>query len=284
MELIPYGLYIDLPSEKYYSDPGLSNSKLGLLKKSPSTFLYYESRSIPETPALIFGRNLHLALLEPKKFESDVIAIECSSRTTNLYKNAVEENPGKIIITSGEWEQINDIVCAINSHSLAHEYITLPGNLREASMFYERSGIRMKSRLDILNIDDGLIIDVKTTLDAEESSFDDAVARYGYYRQCAVYMAACEALGIHINKFVLIAVEKSNPIGIGVYDLEPYFLEIGRYEACELIEQYKHCKETRSWPSYNNNELRTLKVPYWLKKRFEDKLFQKEIVEKSLEV
>ena len=282
MTLFPNGLYLDLEDYKYRNDPGLSNSKLSLMAKSPAHFLYYESRSTPETPAMVFGRNLHMAVLEPKRFERDVMMVNVKGRNTVTFKEAAVENAGKTLITSSEWEMINEISCVINKHSLAHELITNHYNLREASVFYDHLGVRMKSRFDVLNTEDGFALDLKTCESAAPHAFSSSISTYGYYRQASLYIESCAILGIPVKEFIFIAVEKTEPLGVGVYRIDKEWLEIGKREIRSLIEQYKLCRETRSWPSYTDDEVMVLECPRWLSKRDENRTMKLDAVELNI--
>jgi PDDEXK-like domain of unknown function (DUF3799) len=76
-ESIKPGFYQNISSTDYHNGPGISNTGLTLLARSP---LHYWSEYIDpnrttrkETPALRLGTAIHCALLEPDRFESDYV-------------------------------------------------------------------------------------------------------------------------------------------------------------------------------------------------------------------
>lgn len=70
------GIYFGLPFEEYAQDWSLGSSDLVNLLISPTTY-YWHSRANPrrrersDTPALIYGRAIHKAVLEPHRFDDE---------------------------------------------------------------------------------------------------------------------------------------------------------------------------------------------------------------------
>jgi exodeoxyribonuclease VIII len=67
--------------------------------------------------------------------------------------------------------------------------------------------------------------------------------------------------------FVFICVEKKPPYAVGVYILDDHALKMGRIEYEEDLERYKKCKETGEWPSYADDDIATVTLPYWYYKQ-----------------
>lgn len=70
------GIYFGMPFEEYTEDWSLGSSDLVNLLISPTNY-YWHSRANPrhkerkETPALVYGRAIHKAVLEPHRFEDE---------------------------------------------------------------------------------------------------------------------------------------------------------------------------------------------------------------------
>lgn len=256
------GLYIDLRESTYRQDPAISNSKLQLIKKSPAHFLHYAQKSIKETQAMIFGRALHMALLEPERFESEVLGVD-AGRASKSFKELINVNKSNLVMTLDELQTINDMVFKINQNSTAQSLLSNHYNLREASIFFSRDDIRCKGRMDLFNRNDKFICDIKTTSDASPRGFMDSIKSYGYHQQAAFYIDGLKALGEEVDDFYFIAIEKTEPYAIGVYALDQDWVKAGRKENQRLINIYKDCVEKRQWHSYTN-QIEILECPKYL--------------------
>ena len=54
------------------------------------------------------------------------------------------------------------------------------------------------------------------------------------------------------SDIVFVAVEKTPPYGVGVYDLDPTDVERGRVENARAMKQLKWCLDNDKWPGYGN--------------------------------
>ena len=80
--------------EVYYSDYSfVTNSQLGLIKRSPATYQYYrENPSVrPVTKALNFGRAFHMCMLEHDKFKKEVVVEPDVNKRTKAGKEKYQE-------------------------------------------------------------------------------------------------------------------------------------------------------------------------------------------------
>lgn len=68
MSLIPLGIHIGLPADRYHEDPGLGSGSLKEIARSPTEFQYKRLHvEDADTDALVWGRMIHLRVLEGKK-------------------------------------------------------------------------------------------------------------------------------------------------------------------------------------------------------------------------
>jgi hypothetical protein len=93
----------------------------------------------------------------------------------------------------------------------------------------EINGVKWKGKADIINHDDKLIVDLKTTSDLD--AFRWSAGKYNYDSQAYIYQ--------HIFGYdmVFIAVDKQTH-QIGIFDCSPQFLERGREKVMKAIEAY----------------------------------------------
>src|SRR5690606_28335140 len=119
-----------------------------------------------------------------------------------------------------------------------------------------------KGRFDIVNRRLRLLADLKTTTDASPRSFRRDIYRYFYYGQAGHYLSGARALGIDVDAFLIIAVEKKPPYGVAVYSLKGEALVAAIDELNTLKAIYAECMETGHWPSYST-EIEEITLPGW---------------------
>ena len=70
------------------------------------------------------------------------------------------------------------------------------------------------------------------------------------------------ANGLFIPDFTFIAVEKTYPYAVAIYQLDAQALERGRELYRRDLAIYKHCLEMDDWPGYPE-EVQVLSLPAW---------------------
>ena len=166
--------------EHYYGDFGkqyLSNSDIGTLLTNP---LALGQPSTP-SPAFLVGGYFHTAILEPDKLKKFKI-IEASTRNTKAYK---EISGGELCLLQHEVDKIYSMTEKVLENDICRELI------RGIDVEYEKPGIAelegtmWKGKADIVNHDDKLVIDLKTTSDI--NSFRRSAYRWNYDSQAYIY-------------------------------------------------------------------------------------------------
>lgn len=253
---------IRIPNNEYHSRPEISKSGLDQIDRSPAHFQAYRQEPREETASLRFGTAVHAAVLEPDAFERGYIpAPEGLDRRTKAGKEAwaALESSGKTILTLSEWSAIQRIGEAVRGHRAAAELLT--EGEAELSFFSALEGVAVKCRPDWFRTD-GIVVDLKTTQDASASGFAKSVASYRYHVQHALYADLLESLGHRITAFVFVAVEKTPPYAVGVYELDPDAVVVGREAYQRNLDTYRRCLETDFWPAYSE-AIEPLSLPRW---------------------
>ncbi len=244
---------------------------LDFLHKSPAHADYSVKNKQEEDEtrrALIVGRAFHTLVLEPHLFSKQFcIAPQVDRRTREgkaVWDDFVASSYGMSVLTAGEAEMLEGMRYSILGHGRANQILSSEGDCEVTMLFkHERTGLDLKGRADFIAAN-GLIVDVKTTEDASPDGFSKSCLSYRYHVQASMYMAGYEAVtGKKPEGFVFICVEKKPPYAVGVYVLDEPSLIAGHIELEEDLEKYKLCKETNLWPSYGNNEIATVGLPYW---------------------
>lgn len=198
--------------EDYYGDFGkkfLSNSNISTLMNNPLAL----GNDIIRSNALVIGSYFHVAILEPDKLKKFKI-IDASTRNTKIYK---ELSGGEICLLQHEVDKIdimidkvleNDVCTSLIHGNTDHE---VPGIAPIKGNFW-------KGKADILNHDDKLIVDLKTTGDI--NSFAYSAKKYNYDSQAYIYKQ------IFGYDMVFLVVDKTTH-QIGLFDCSEAFYQRG---------------------------------------------------------
>ena len=210
--------------EDYYGSFGkqyLSNSDIQTLLSNPLAL--HKDRSM--SSAFLVGGYFHTAILEPDKLKKYKI-IKSSNRNTKIYK---ELSGGEMCLLQDEVDKIELMLDKINNNKICMDLI------RNANVEYETPGVtelfgnKWKGKADIINHDDKVIIDLKTTNDLD--SFRFSAKKYNYDSQAYIYS--------HLfgYEFMFIVIDK-NTHQIGLFDCLTEFLERGQYKVEKASEVY----------------------------------------------
>jgi hypothetical protein len=225
----------------YYSDfDFVTNSQLGKIAVSPAHYQHYKDNPSEreETRALIFGRAFHLCILEKDKFDELVVMEPKMDKRTKdgkaMAKEFAEENEGKLILTPVEWYSLIGMRNRIYSCNEATELLS-KGTPEDVMVWEDPdTNVLCKCKADWVNLEDGYIMDIKTTQDATPRGFRNSAYKWGYDRQSAFYS---DAFGV--KNFIFIVIEKSAPYNIGVYSCGDDFMSGGRAKYKHLLGMYK---------------------------------------------
>ena len=210
--------------ENYYGDFGkqfLSNSDIRTLLTNP---LALGEQSKP-SPAFLVGGYFHTAILEPDKLKKYKV-IQSSTRNTKHYK---EMSGGELCLLQHEVDQIELMTEKILENDVCR------GLIKGIDVEYEKPGLAelegalWKGKADIVNHDEKLIIDLKTTKDI--NAFKWSANRFNYDSQAYIYSK------LFGYEFVFIAIDKETH-QIAVIDCSPEFYESGKDKVERAVEAY----------------------------------------------
>lgn len=198
--------------EDYYGDFGkkfLSNSNISTLMNNPLAL----GNDIIRSNALVIGSYFHVAILEPDKLKKFKI-IDATTRNTKVYK---ELSGGEICLLQHEVDKIDLMIEKVLENDVCTSLIR--GNVDyEVPGITDIEGNFWKGKADILNHDDKLIVDLKTTGDI--NSFAYSAKKYNYDSQAYIYK--------HIFGYdmVFLVVDKTTH-QIGLFDCSEAFYQRG---------------------------------------------------------
>lgn len=211
----------------YYGEFGrqfLSNSDIGALLNNPRQFHVRR----PETKPLIEGRYFHTALLEPKKLDGFPM-VECSSRNTKIYKDAIEASGEEILLLKEEAEELLSLSQSMKQNLRFFESIYAPGNEFEVPGIQKVKGLEWKGKADIVMHSEGVLIDIKTSGRIDE--FKWSAKKYNYDSQCYLYQM------IFGMPLVFYVIEKETH-RLGIYTPSDDFVRGGERKVEQAVEVY----------------------------------------------
>ena len=243
----------------YHADPAVSASHLHAVASSPyhywSRFLNPDRPPSVQTAAMKLGSLTHCAVLEPDELSSRYGI--CLPRNTKAGKEMEGEMiaAGIEAVTASEMEQAMAMAGSVRSHQAAAAL--LRDGKAEQSFWWDDTptGLRCKCRPDWYT--GNTIVDLKTTTDASPKGFARSVAQWRYAIQQNHYLA-----GTFAERFVFIAVEKTYPYAVGVYELDEAAALYGEAERRNNLQTIADCRAISEWPGYGNT-IQSLSLPAW---------------------
>ena len=218
--------YYKLKEDKhYYGEYGqqfLSNSNISTLLKNPLS-LHEPQKKIP---AFLVGGYFHTAILEPHKLKSFKI-VEATNRNTKAYK---ELSGGEMCLLKSEVDNAQLLIDTVLENDVCRGLIHGVNCVFEEPNVTELFGNKWKGKADIINHDEKLIIDLKTTADIEKFRWN--AKKYNYDSQAYIYSKL-----FHGYEFLFMVIDKTTK-QIGLFDCSPQFYEQGAKKVEAASEQY----------------------------------------------
>ena len=211
--------------EHYYGDFGkkyLSNSDISTLLTNP---LALGKPSEPR-PAFLVGGYFHTAILEPDKLKKYRV-IQSSTRNTKAYK---EMSGGELCLLQHEVDTIENLSDIMLDNKVCKGLIRDSNTEYEVPAITELEGEMWKGKADIVNHNEKLVIDLKTTADI--SRFKWSASKYNYDSQAYIYSK------LFGYEMIFIVIDK-NTQQLGIFDCSPEFYAKGQDKVQRAVEAYK---------------------------------------------
>ena len=224
--------------EHYYGDYGkqfLSNSDINILLKNPK--LLHEEKQ--RTTAMVVGGYFHTAILEPDKLKRFKI-IDSSTRNTKKYK---EMSDGEICLLQHEVDKIELMTEAIMDNKICGSLIMgTDGKLNDFEVpgVTEIFGNKWKGKADIVNHEEQLVIDLKTTSDIDR--FRWSASKFNYDSQAYIYS------NLFGYEMLFMVIDKETH-QIGLFDCSPDFYKSGEEKVRKATDAYDLFFKTEDFDS-----------------------------------
>jgi len=222
--------------EDYYGDFGnqfLSNSHVGKLLKDPLN-VFKPMKSIP---AFLIGGYFHTCILEPDKIDKYKV-VKSTTRNTKAYKDVAG---GELCLLQQEVDMIELMRDKVMDNDICADLIMgTDGKLNdfEVPMITELFGNKWKGKADIVNHNEKLVIDLKTTADI--GKFQYSANKYNYDSQAYIYSK------LFGYEMLFIVIDKTTH-QIGMFDCSPKFYERGEDKVRRASEAYDLFYKTKDF-------------------------------------
>lgn len=268
---IPLGTHPRMPANRYHRrELGVvSKSALDLIERSPLHYRAWVDGELPDedTPALLFGRAFHAALLEPELFAEEFAEQpDFGDQRTPANKIAkaewLKEHPAVTTLKSDDWHSIQGMVASVRQHTLGRQL--LKEGEPELTVVWEdrETGLKCKCRADYYVPRHELVVDAKSALNASPEQFKRDIAKYRYHVQDALYRDGFSSADKMVRHFVFLAVEKTKPHAVAIYELDSDAIGRGYTAARRNIDTLSECMRTNKWPGYSES-IQSLELPPW---------------------
>ena len=211
--------------EDYYGNFGkkyLSNSDIKALLTNPLAL----GQASAMRPAFLVGGYFHTAILEPDKLKKYQV-IPSSTRNTKVYK---EMSGGELCLLQHEVDAIEKLSDTMLDNKVCSSMIRIGNTEYETPGIKEIEGEMWKGKADIINHDEKLVIDLKTTADI--TKFKWSASKYNYDSQAYIYS---ELFGYEM---IFIVIDK-NTHQLGVFDCSPEFYAKGQDKVQRAVDAYR---------------------------------------------
>jgi hypothetical protein len=271
------GIFLDVPAETYHRSPGVSHSMLKNMHPTPAHLWAYMSQKREPTPAQIIGTLVHHRVLEPDRPLPKIVVppatypapADCSAVKQKKaqpgdpldwhwsanyckawYKQQIRD--GNIVLSQAEFDTVNGCVNSIAEHPVCKTIFARGQS--EVSVFkkFSLGGTALrKARMDWVP-DGNVLVDIKSCEDASPEAFAKSILNYRYHSQAAYYLDIWNDSHDTPQKqcFIFVAVEKTAPYLVAVYDLDLKAIGQGRKLNTDDLAKYIHCVSVEQWPGY----------------------------------
>jgi hypothetical protein len=116
----------------------------------------------------------------------------------------------------------------------------------------------------------GLLVDLKTTVNADPREFGKTAYKFGYHQSAGHYQDGVLAATGELLPFTFVLVEKTAPYFVSVVQLDEEAVQAGRALNERAKRIYAECTKSGVWPGYPASE--PISLPMWASYEMDDLL------------
>lgn len=252
----------------YRREEGVNQSSLKKILESPAHYQAALKTKLIPTPAMEMGTALHCLTLDGQEaFDRQYVkkpdGINLSTKEGKEWKASLGRK--KALSEGGKDDPWGSVIGMANSLSkLAYFDPAQPDYIKhnEVSIYWEWEGVPCKARLDRVDLEAGIVLDLKTTDSVDPDLFTKKVVGLGYDFQLAAYLNAAEAAFGKPFKFLFVAVERKAPYTVALFEADEEMVAEGKRKFDKAIRLYKECEASGEWPN-KPAMIHKLSYPSW---------------------
>lgn len=181
--------------------------------------------------AMDIGTYFHAAILEPETLTEEC-AVWDGVRKGKAYEDFMQKNKGKVVITASDFEKAQALISGFKADPESMKFLS--SGEPEVSTFAKIQGLNVRVRADWLDIDRGLIMDLKSTSGSvyDPNEIKKKVDNFNYDLSAAFYMDVFNSVLAKLKKplikeFYWVFVSKDTASS-QVYKASEAMIELGR--------------------------------------------------------
>ena len=252
----------------YRREEGANQSSLKKILESPAHYQAALKNKLIPTPAMEMGTALHCRVLDGEEAFAGAYlrkpdGLSLATKEGKEWKASLGRK--KALASGGKddpWGSVEGMTNTLKQ--LAYFDPSQPDYIKynEVSIYWDWEGVRCKARLDRVDIEAGLVLDLKTTDSIEPDIFTKKVVGLGYDFQAAYYAAAAGAAFGKKFDFIFAAIERKAPYAVDLFQADEVMMAEARAKCVAALRLFKTCNETGEWPG-RPATIRSLSYPGW---------------------
>lgn len=253
---------LPLTAAQYHADPALKPSLSNsiaqiLIDQSPAHAWLKHPRLNPncepeESSRFDLGSATHMMLLE-KRVDGIVIvdAADWRTKAAKEQRDAARAN-GQFPVLRYQFEKMEAATIAarqfIDTTELAG---ILETGIIEQTLLWEDGGAYCRCKPDVLSMDKRIVLDYKSTENAEPEAFIRQIGRMSYDLQAEWYVRGVKDLTGVEPVFVMLAQEITAPYACSLVALSNAYREVGKVKVSRALAIWSKCVRDNAWPAYS---------------------------------
>lgn len=252
-KLLEYGLSENIPNKTYHTDDFFTSSTAVKLlyydiPKYEKEYIRKEKIIEGDKPAFTIGSLFHSMLLEPEMVQSDYAFFPGWDGREAGFQEFKSKNLGKTVVTMAQKMQVDRMVDSFKKHPVAMK--KLEGGKNELTLCVDLFGIPVKVRFDHINIDEGYILDLKTSgFEVDYDTFKmQGIGNLKYQVSAGLYTLAAEEYFQKPFDFYFGCSSKKN-YSTEIFKTGIATMSNGKIQSKIGLERLKYFREHGKWPT-----------------------------------
>ena len=234
-------------SEKEYRDlPYESFSSLNKILTSVAEYKHHKANPFKGNPASDLGTAIHNVI----QGNEHLVGVDTANRRTKIGKEKSEgyiqyfnelHNGSGVVVTEKQWETVKAVINNFQQNKKA-VFLAESSEFEVPFVWSAHDEFSLKGRVDLLNTEEGIVGEIKTTTMANSvSEFRDMAYMRNYDMQAALYKIMAESLHNKPFKHCFIVCNTKEPHNVLFIKTSDAFIKSGEeklFKAIRLYDKY----------------------------------------------